>query len=188
MVLANQLAFEIFISLFTKMKRWRLVLNLFGGHLCFVRLRDEPEPVAGDRADAEGGHDDWKVLSGLHQLTQDVGVGAKRPVTFKCRPARRKQSTRCSKHKKALKYWSKYSNTWCFSVKITFWEEKSFKSSSLVVCPKPSIDYPGTRVFEGFSEHSGTRVVGSSTRVFKLKVVFYIYSTFSRVLKVEFEV
>ena len=61
-----------------------------------------------------------------------------------------------------------------------------------LVCPKPSIDYPGTRVpgypgtrvFEGFSEHSGTRVVGSSTRVFNLKVVFYIYSTFSIVLKV----
>jgi len=47
-----------------------------------VRLHDEPEPVAGDSPDAEGGHDDGKVLSGLHQPAQDVCVRPERPVAF----------------------------------------------------------------------------------------------------------
>ena len=46
-------------------------------------LHDEPEPVAGDGPDAEGGHDDRKVLSGLHELAKDVGPTAQRPVAFK---------------------------------------------------------------------------------------------------------
>jgi len=49
--------------------------HLVGSHLGVVRLHDEPEPVAGDSPDAEGGHDDRKVLTGLHQLTQDACSG-----------------------------------------------------------------------------------------------------------------
>jgi hypothetical protein len=45
----------------------------------------------------------------------------------------------------------------------------------LLVCPMPSIDYPGTRELEGFFQYSNTRVVGSSTRdparALKLKIV-----------------
>ncbi len=63
----------------------------FGGHLLLVRLHDEPEPVAGDGADAEGGHDDRKVLSGLHQLTEDVRLPAERPVAFEGVPERERR-------------------------------------------------------------------------------------------------
>ena len=38
-------------------------------------LHDEPEPVAGDGPDAEGGHDDGKILTGLHQTAEDFRVG-----------------------------------------------------------------------------------------------------------------
>jgi hypothetical protein len=41
-----------------------------------------------------------------------------------------------------------------------------------IVCPIPSIDYPGTRVFYGFFKYSTTRVFGLSTRVVKLKLYF----------------
>jgi hypothetical protein len=34
-----------------------------------------------------------------------------------------------------------------------------------IVCPMPSIGYPGTRVFDDFFQYSTTRVFGSSTRV-----------------------
>ena len=46
--------------------------HLVGRHLRVVRLHDEPEPVASDGPDAEGGHDDRKVLTSFHQLTQDA--------------------------------------------------------------------------------------------------------------------
>jgi hypothetical protein len=46
--------------------------HLVCGHLCFVGLHDEPEPVAGDSPDAEGGHDHREVLTSLYQLTQDA--------------------------------------------------------------------------------------------------------------------
>jgi hypothetical protein len=37
--------------------------NLFCRHLRLIRLHDEPEPVAGDGADAKRGHDDRKILT-----------------------------------------------------------------------------------------------------------------------------
>ena len=52
--------------------------DLIGRHLRLVGLHDEPEAVARDGPDAEGGHDDGKVLAGLHELAQDV-----RPVMRK---------------------------------------------------------------------------------------------------------
>ena len=51
-----------------------------------MRLHDEPEPVASDGPDAEGGHDHRKVLAGLHKLAKDPGVVAERPVAFQGRP------------------------------------------------------------------------------------------------------
>ncbi len=38
-----------------------------------------------------------------------------------------------------------------------------------LVCPMPSIDYSGTRVFDGFFQFSTTRVFSSSNRVVKFK-------------------
>ena len=55
-------------------KNWTS-LNLFCGHLRLVRLHDEPEAIAGDGPDAEGGHDDGKILTGLHQTAEDFRVG-----------------------------------------------------------------------------------------------------------------
>jgi len=37
-----------------------------------VGLHDEPEPVASNGPDAEGGHDHREVLSGLHKLAKDI--------------------------------------------------------------------------------------------------------------------
>ena len=45
----------------------QMSIYLIGRHLCGVGLHDEPEPVAGDGPDAEGGHDDRKILASLHQ-------------------------------------------------------------------------------------------------------------------------
>ena len=46
--------------------------NLSGGHLLPRRLHDEPEPVAGDGADAEGRHEDGEVLRCLQELAQQL--------------------------------------------------------------------------------------------------------------------
>ncbi len=51
-----------------------------------MRLHDEPEPVAGDGPDAEGGHDDGEVLSCLHQPAQDVRVRPEWPVALQGGP------------------------------------------------------------------------------------------------------
>jgi hypothetical protein len=47
--------------------------------------------------------------------------------------------------------------------------------STQLVCPVPSIDYPGTRVFDGFCQYSSTPVIGLSRRVFKFMLFFNIY-------------
>ncbi len=52
------------------------LLHLVGRHLLPVRLHDEPEPVAGDGADAEGRHEDGELLTGLDELAQVQGVAA----------------------------------------------------------------------------------------------------------------
>ncbi len=44
-----------------------LPVYLICRHLLPVGLHDEPESVAGDGADAEGGHEDGKLLSGLDE-------------------------------------------------------------------------------------------------------------------------
>ena len=49
--------------------------DLIGRHLRLVGLHDEPEAVARDGPDAEGGHDDGKILTGLHQTAEDFRVG-----------------------------------------------------------------------------------------------------------------
>ena len=55
---------------------------LVGSHLPPLGLNDEPEPVAGDGADAEGGHEDWKVLTRFHELADELGVAPERPVAL----------------------------------------------------------------------------------------------------------
>ncbi len=39
----------------------------------------------------------------------------------------------------------------------------------------PSIDFPGTRVVEGFLKYSSTRVVVLSTRIYKIKQSSYFF-------------
>ncbi len=56
-----------------------------------------------------------------------------------------------------------------------------------LVCPMPSIDYPGTRESEGFLTTWNTRVVGSSTRglarAFKFKPFFiFLIKSFNKIL------
>ena len=46
--------------------------HLLGGHLLAGGLHDEPEAVAGDGADAEGRHEDRKVLRRQQELAQEL--------------------------------------------------------------------------------------------------------------------
>jgi len=69
------------------------MIHLSGGHLLFMALHDESESVAGDGADAEGGHEDGEVLASFHKLAQWLRPSTKGPVALKNRP----QSERGSK-------------------------------------------------------------------------------------------
>ncbi len=51
-----------------------------------MSLDDVSEPITGNGANTERGHDDGEVLAGLHELAQDLGVLAERPVAFQSRP------------------------------------------------------------------------------------------------------
>jgi hypothetical protein len=44
-----------------------------------------------------------------------------------------------------------------------------------VVCPMPSIDFPGARVVDRFLKYSSTRVIVSSTRIYKIKQTFLLF-------------
>ncbi len=74
-------------SFFTFM---RFSVYLIRRHLLPVRLDDEPEPVAGDGADAEAGHEDGELLPGLDEAAQQTGILAEWPVALQGCPQRQR--------------------------------------------------------------------------------------------------